>query len=198
MKLKTKIKILENELGRKERTLEDFLQQNQFIQNAQKNAGVTGSTLAPIVQTAQRYQAETYLIMSLKKQVKEQKADRIKVEDELAVAKRTVKNTKFYEMDQENKLYKDELIRLRYLLEQSYSAATGNAAAALSEGSPSARPSTHNLPFGNLPFAMGYSQNQSQPAISQIAGNTYKSNSHTNFFPDTNSNLSHHITKTAS
>lgn len=26
MKLKTKIKILENELGRKERTLEDFLQ----------------------------------------------------------------------------------------------------------------------------------------------------------------------------
>ena len=28
MKLKTKVKILENELGRKERTLEDFLQQN--------------------------------------------------------------------------------------------------------------------------------------------------------------------------
>ena len=31
IKLKTKIKILENEMGRKERTLEDFLQQNQFI-----------------------------------------------------------------------------------------------------------------------------------------------------------------------
>lgn len=28
MKLKTKVKILENELGRKERTLEEFLQQN--------------------------------------------------------------------------------------------------------------------------------------------------------------------------
>jgi len=28
IKLKTKIKILENEMGRKERTLEDFLQQN--------------------------------------------------------------------------------------------------------------------------------------------------------------------------
>jgi len=28
VKLKTKIKILENEMGRKERTLEDFLQQN--------------------------------------------------------------------------------------------------------------------------------------------------------------------------
>ena len=47
IKLKTKIKILENEMGRKERTLEDFLQQNQFIQNAQKNGN--SSTLAPIV-----------------------------------------------------------------------------------------------------------------------------------------------------
>ena len=53
IKLKTKIKILENEMGRKERTLEDFLQQNQFIQNAQKSGN--SSTLAPIVQTAQRY-----------------------------------------------------------------------------------------------------------------------------------------------
>jgi len=51
IKLKTKIKILENEMGRKERTIEDFLQQNQFIQNAHKNTATTG-TLAPIVQTA--------------------------------------------------------------------------------------------------------------------------------------------------
>lgn len=31
IKLKTKIRILENENNRKERTIEDFLQQNQFI-----------------------------------------------------------------------------------------------------------------------------------------------------------------------
>ena len=37
--------------------------------------------------------------MSLKKQVKEHKAEKIRVEDELAIAKKTVKNTKFYEMD---------------------------------------------------------------------------------------------------
>ena len=35
--------------------------------------------------------------------------------------KKNIKNTKFYEMDQEMKMYKDELIRLRYLLEMSYS-----------------------------------------------------------------------------
>ena len=34
VKLKTKVKILENEMGRKERALEDFMQQNQFIANA--------------------------------------------------------------------------------------------------------------------------------------------------------------------
>ncbi len=115
IKLKTKIKILENEMGRKERTLEDFLQQNQFIQNAQKNAA--NGTLAPIVQTAQRYQAETFLVMSLKKQVKELKAELLKKDEELGLAKKNIKNTKFYEMDQELKLYRDELIRLRYLLE---------------------------------------------------------------------------------
>lgn len=62
--------------------------------------------------------------MSLKKQVKEQKAEKLKIEEELAASKKTVKNTKFYEMDQELKLYKDELIRLRYLLEQAYSSTT--------------------------------------------------------------------------
>jgi hypothetical protein len=34
VKLKTKIKILENEMGRKERALEDFYTQNQFIAQA--------------------------------------------------------------------------------------------------------------------------------------------------------------------
>ena len=58
--------------------------------------------------------------MSLKKQVKELRAELLKREEELALAKRNIKNTKFFEMDQELKLYRDELIRLRYLLEQAY------------------------------------------------------------------------------
>ena len=44
----------------------------------------------------------------------------LKREEELALAKRNIKNTKFFEMDQELKLYRDELIRLRYLVEQAY------------------------------------------------------------------------------
>ena len=136
--------------------------------------------------------------MSLKKQVKEQKAEKQKIEEELAQAKKTVKNTKFFEMDQEIKLYKDELIRLRYLLEQAYSPGLGSTTA-ISEGAPSARPSQYgnNLPFyNNVPFMMMMSgpstQNQSQPAIhvnhnntNTTANNTFKSTSQTNFFPDT-------------
>lgn len=37
VKLKTKIKILESENARKERTIEDFYTQSQFIVNAQKH-----------------------------------------------------------------------------------------------------------------------------------------------------------------
>ena len=59
--------------------------------------------------------------MSLKKQVKEQKAELIRKDEEILTAKKNVKNTKFFELDQEVKLYKDELIRMRYLLEQAYS-----------------------------------------------------------------------------
>lgn len=47
VKLKTKIKILEAENARKERTIEDFYTQSQFLANAQKTQPL-GSTLAPI------------------------------------------------------------------------------------------------------------------------------------------------------
>ena len=120
MKLKTKVKILENEMSRKERALEEFIQQSQMIQNAQKNAHLNGGSLAPLVQTAQRYQAETYLIMSLKKQLKEQKAEIHRKDEELAETRKNIKNTKFLEMGQEIGVYRDELARLRLLLEKAY------------------------------------------------------------------------------
>ena len=81
--------------------------------------------------------------MSLKKQVKELKTEVTKKDEELTEAKKNVKNTRFFEMDQEMKMYKDELIRLRYLLEQAYST-TG-------ETKESGR--THMAPLFNLsPF----------------------------------------------
>ena len=43
-----------------------------------------GNQLAPIAQTAQKYQQETFLVMSLKKQVKQLKSDVQKRDEELA------------------------------------------------------------------------------------------------------------------
>lgn len=118
VRLKTKVKILEAENARKERTIEDFYTQNQFIAQAQKNQQLNGQ-LAPIAQTAQRYQQETFLVMSLKKQVKEIKVELMKREEEMHMLKRNIKTTRLQEAEHELGLYKDELVRLRYLLEQN-------------------------------------------------------------------------------
>ena len=69
MKLKTKIKILENELNRKEKTIEALFSHNQLIQQSQSKSTSSNSNLSllPLAQTAQKYQQETFLVMSLKK-----------------------------------------------------------------------------------------------------------------------------------
>ena len=66
--------------------------------------------------------------MSLKKQVKEQKGEIAARVEELTELRKNIKNTKFQELGQEIKLYKDELIRLRYLLEKAYSGGAAHMA----------------------------------------------------------------------
>jgi len=136
--------------------------------------------------------------MSLKKQVKEQKAELLKKEEELTISRKNIKNTKFFEMDSELRLYKDELIRLRYLLEQNFSQQPESQYLETS-----ARPSsfgfTANSAIHQNPFITA---NQSQPTIipaTVSTGGTFKmgSSSQTNFFPDTASDLSKHPVQTA-
>jgi hypothetical protein len=55
--------------------------------------------------------------MSLKKQIKELKSDILRRDEEISLNKRNVRHTKFYEMESEIKLYKEELARLRFMLE---------------------------------------------------------------------------------
>jgi hypothetical protein len=57
--------------------------------------------------------------MSLKKQIKELKSDLARRDEEISLNKRNVRHTKFYEMETEIKIYRDELARLRFILEQS-------------------------------------------------------------------------------
>lgn len=70
------------------------------------------------MQTVQKLQTETFLVMSLKKQLRDQKAELMRRDEELEAAKKNVKHTQKAEMDAELKTYKDELVRLRALLEE--------------------------------------------------------------------------------
>lgn len=66
VKLKTKVKMLENEMAKKEKTIEDMFAQNvQTMSNPKQT--FSNPTLAPLGQTAQKMQSETFLVMSLKK-----------------------------------------------------------------------------------------------------------------------------------
>ena len=87
--------------------------------------------------------------MSLKKQIKELKNEVSRKDEDLTQTKKNIKNTKFYEMDQEMKIYKDELIRLRYLLEMAYSGSMQGV-----EVSGSGRPSINafTTPLSQSPF----------------------------------------------
>jgi hypothetical protein len=64
--------------------------------------------------------------MSLKKQIKEFKSDLVRRDEEIALNKRNVRHTKFYEMETEIKIYRDELARLRFVLEQQINANGAN------------------------------------------------------------------------
>jgi len=70
------------------------------------------STMKPFLQ-----QNETFLVMSLKKQVKELKFECLRKEEELESLKKSLKNTRQQEMDIEVKAYIDECSRMRQLFQ---------------------------------------------------------------------------------
>ena len=78
-------------------------------------SGMAASSLGvgrPLLQ-----QNETFLVMSLKKQVKELKFESSKKDEELEVIRKSLKNTRQQEVDLEIKTYIDECQRLRNLFQ---------------------------------------------------------------------------------
>ena len=74
IKLRTKIRILENEMGKQEKALEEFLGQQ--------------------VPQAQGGQREPFLVIQLKKQVKDMKQEAAKREEELEQVRKNIRNTR--------------------------------------------------------------------------------------------------------
>lgn len=117
VKLKTKIKILENELGRKEKTIEDLFSHNQMGQQHPKQS-TSNQQLMPLASSAQKYQQETFLVMSLKKQIRELKNEVGRRDEELDGLRKNIQNSKTQEFESELAAYSDECLRLRNVLEE--------------------------------------------------------------------------------
>ena len=73
--------------------------------------------MLPIAQTAQKYQQETFLVMSLKKQIRELKYEVVHREEELEVLRKKMKITRAQELEQECSMYREECMRMRSLIE---------------------------------------------------------------------------------
>lgn len=117
VKLKTKVKILENELGRKEKTIEDLFSHNQLSQPSTKHPSGATQSLLPMA-PAQKYQQETFLVMSLKKQIRELKYEVSKRDEELETLRKNIRVTRTQELEQEIQTYHEELLRLRQVTEE--------------------------------------------------------------------------------
>ena len=71
----------------------------------------------PLAQTTQKYQQETFLVMSLKKQIRELKMEVVRRDEELEILRKNIKNTRTQEFEQELNSYHEECLRLRAVIE---------------------------------------------------------------------------------
>lgn len=67
---------------------------------------------------AQKYQQETFLVMSLKKQIRELKYEVGKRDEELETLRKNIRVTRTQELEQEIQTYHEELLRLRQVTEE--------------------------------------------------------------------------------
>lgn len=103
-KLRTRIFILEGEMTKKEKLVDDLLQQQDPSQS-----GVVKS---------KKFKMEGHLAINLKRMVKELQMVVMQRQDEVEILRRNIKNTKMAEMEIEMKMYADECTRLRHQLEE--------------------------------------------------------------------------------
>ena len=106
-KLRTRIFILEGDLSKKEKLIDDLLQQ----QEPTAHPGLTGLK-------AKKIKMEGHLAMNLKRKIRELQTVVLQRQEEAEILRRNVKNTKMAEMEIEMKMYADECTRLRHQLEE--------------------------------------------------------------------------------
>ena len=98
LRLRTRVKVLENELHRKERLLEEF-------------------SLQPVEGKDGKPKSDIHLTGALKRQVKELRAEASMKQEEIQKLRRNLKATRLNEYEIELKMFADECTRLRHMLE---------------------------------------------------------------------------------
>ena len=103
IKIKTRIHLLEAELIKKDKLIDELLlQQDSF----------TGA------KPLNKMRLESHLTQNLKKKIKDLHTSNLSKNDEIEALKRSIKSTKINEIEVELKMYMDECTRLRHSLEE--------------------------------------------------------------------------------
>lgn len=123
VKLKTKVHMLEAELTKKERLVDDLLMQQDTVNYQLINGGAVSSGNASTKNSQpntlqQRMKLESHLANNLKRKIRELQGEVTAKANEVEALKRHIKSTKIAEIEVEMKLYMDECARLRSQLEE--------------------------------------------------------------------------------
>ena len=117
-KLRTKIHILESELSKKEKLVDDLLLQQDTSSYQMAAANNVGSVknvggINSGAGNAQKLKLESHLAANLKRKIRELQTEVTSKTNEVEALKRHIKSTKIAEIEIEMKLYIDECTRLR-------------------------------------------------------------------------------------
>ena len=104
-KLKTRVQMIEAELQRKDKVIDDLIIQQEInFGMPNKFAGGRGGPI----------KGETHLVINLKRRIKELQNEKQASDDEVAGLKRNIRSTRLTEIEVEVKLYMEECARLRH------------------------------------------------------------------------------------
>lgn len=110
VKLKTRIHMLEGDVSKKEKLIDDLLMQQDSFQ--------VGGPLIPSSVKGTKLKVESHLTQNLKRKIRELQVLIQQKSEEVELYKKNIKSTKITELEVEMKMYLDECTRLRHQLEE--------------------------------------------------------------------------------
>jgi hypothetical protein len=109
-KIKTRLFMVESELQKKDRVIDDLLQQQE------NNFGLPKSKYSSV--RSGGVKSETHLVINLKRKVRDVQNEKLILQADIDGLKRNIRSTRLQELEVEVKLYMDECARLRHQLEE--------------------------------------------------------------------------------